>query len=100
MTSKPQPQLATPVPEESLAEALEQNKEAAAAVEEVAEELAVVRTVLSTKLKNVEIGDDFSNAVERTKTLEVKLVDTVEKMDLVNRTLANQQATREHFLST
>jgi hypothetical protein len=81
----------------SLAKALKKNQEAAVAVEDVAQELGVVHAVLSAELADVATEGDFASAVARTRTLEGKLSDTVEKMEEVNRALAEQRASIDHL---
>jgi predicted transcriptional regulator len=96
MTSK---QNTAPKTAASLAKALQKNQQATAAVEEVAEELAVVHSVLTAELKNVAAKGDLDSAVARTKTLEEKLSDTADKMDEVNRAIADQHSSIEHLLN-
>jgi chromosome segregation ATPase len=86
-----------PATEISLSKALKKNQEAVGAVEEVADELGVVHAVLSAELADVAAEGDFESVVARTKTLEGKLSDTVEKMEEVNRALAEQRASIEHL---
>ena len=82
--------------EAGFAAALQKNKEAAAAVEDVALELGVVHAVLSTEIAKVDTKvdatDEIHTAIDRTEALEAKLSETAEKMDEVNAALAAQRA--------
>lgn len=93
MTAKP----ARSNPTHGLGEALSKNEEAKDAVQEVADELVVVHSVLTQEVANIASDGDAADAVERTAALEKKLTDTAEKMDEVNQALAEQHASLEHL---
>jgi hypothetical protein len=79
-----------------LAEALAKNTEAAHAVQDVADELAVAHAVLTQEVAHLAEGE-VGTLVERTATLEKKLSDTAETMVEVNEALAEQHASLVHL---
>ncbi|MGJ7498596.1 hypothetical protein ACSFA8_26555 [Variovorax sp. RT4R15] len=83
--------------EAGMAAALQKNKEAAAAVEDVALELGVVHAVLSTEIAKVAATGDIHTAIDRTEVLETKLNETADKMDEVNAALDAQRASLSHL---
>ena len=84
---------------EAIADALKKNIEAAAAVEDVADQLGVVHAVLRTKIaeSSADADADTEAAVERTHQLEEKLHETAEKMDEVNQAIEAQHASLAHL---
>lgn len=82
---------------QGLAEALAKNEEATDAVQEVADELAVVHAVLAQEVEKIAGDGDAADAVERTAALETKLTETAEKMLEVNEALSEQHASLEHL---
>ncbi len=82
---------------EAIAEALKKNIEAAAAVEDVADQLGVVHAVLRTRIAESAADGDLEGAVQRTHRLEEKLNETAEKMDEVNQAIEAQHASLTHL---
>jgi len=83
--------------QKGLSKAIEANIEAAAAVQEAADELGVVHAVLTNQVAEIAAEGDAANAVERTAILEEKLSETAGKMVEVNQALAEQQASIAHL---
>ncbi|MDB5826652.1 MAG: hypothetical protein JWQ73_872 [Variovorax sp.] len=81
----------------TLAEALQKNTEAAAAVEDVADQLGIVHAVLSNKIAESDADPDVKGAVKRTRQLEAKLSETTDKMDEVNQALEASHAALTHL---
>jgi hypothetical protein len=79
-----------------LAEALVKNTEAAHAVQDVADELAVTHAVLTQEVAHLAEGE-VGTLAERTARLEKKLSDTAETMVEVNEALAEQHASLAHL---
>lgn len=82
---------------DAIADALKKNIEAAAAVEDVADQLGVVHAVLRTKIAEASADADTEAAVDRTHELEQKLNETAEKMDEVNQAIEAQHASLAHL---
>ncbi|QGW80833.1 hypothetical protein [Variovorax paradoxus] len=78
-----------------LAKALEENKHAAATVQEVAEDLSVVHTVLDSEVPKETLHPDVSQAIEQTDQLKDKLRSAEEKLKTVNETLEQQVASKD-----
>ena len=75
----------------ALAEALEKNQEAAQAVQEAADDLAVVHAVLDSSKASAEVlHDDAKKAIDETAKVEQRLSEAVEKLEEVNQTLQRQ----------
>lgn len=81
----------------TLTHAISKNEEAKGAVQEVADELAVVHAVLTSEVEKIAEGGDAAAAVERTAELQKKLDETADKMAEVNESLAAQNASLEHL---
>ena len=76
-----------------LAEALEKNQEAAQAVQEAADDLAVVHAVLESSKASADVlPEDAKKAIDETAEVEQRLTQAVEKLDEVNQTLQRQMA--------
>lgn len=82
---------------EAIADALKKNIEAAAAVEDVADQLGVVHAVLKTKLADLSTHVDVDGAVERTHELEEKLSETAGIMAEVNQAIEAQHSSLAHL---
>ena len=82
---------------EAIADALKKNIEAAAAVEDVADQLGVVHAVLKTRLADVSAHADVDGAVERTQQLEEKLNETADIMAEVNQAMEAQHSSLAHL---
>ena len=88
--TNPTPAPASPA---ALADALEKNQQATDEVKLVAEELAVVHSVLQTKLAEVAKAEgDVESAVARTGEAADKLDKAAETLEHVNQTLAQTAA--------
>jgi len=72
-----------------LAKALKENKQATKAVQEAADELAVVHTVLDMKVPKDALSPDANRAVEQTSELEKQLTASSKKLKKVNESLEN-----------
>jgi len=70
-----------------LAKALKENKEATQAVEEAADDLAVVHAVLDSELPKEAVSSNVDRAVEQTSQLEKQLSASSEKLKTVNESL-------------
>jgi hypothetical protein len=78
-----------------LAKALEENKHAAETVQEVAEDLSVVHTVLDSEVPKETLNPDVGQAIEQTDQLKDKLKSAEEKLKTVNQTLEQQVASKD-----
>lgn len=80
----------------ALAEALEKNQEATQAVQEAADDLAVVHAVLDSSAPAAQVlQDDAKKAIAETAKVEQRLTEAAEKLDEVNETLQRQMARRD-----
>lgn len=79
-----------------LAEALEKNQEATQAVQEAADDLAVVHAVLDSSAAAAKtLHEDAKKAIAETAKVEQRLTEAAEKLDEVNETLQRQMAKRD-----
>ena len=77
---------------EELAKVLEENKQAAETVQEVAEDLSVVHAVLDSGVPKETLHPDVDHAIEQTDQLKGKLKSAEEKLKTVNEALEQQLA--------
>lgn len=73
-----------------LDDALDKNKAAQQSVQEAAEDLAVVHTVLDTEMPPPGRSDQLDQAVAQTEQLQKKLDETAEVLREVNQALESQ----------
>lgn len=78
-----------------LSKALEDNKQATETIQEVAEDLSVVHTVLDSEVPKETLHPDVGQAIEQTDQLKDKLRSAEEKLKTVNETLEQQVAPKD-----
>jgi hypothetical protein len=76
----------------TVADALQQNQLAASAVQQAADELAVVHAVLDQSLPADPRSTDVAEAVRQTDRIEQKLQKAADKLERVNEVLERQAA--------
>jgi chromosome segregation ATPase len=83
-----------PPPEDvpHLTKALKRSKQATDAIQEAAEDLAVVHTVLDSQVPKETLHPDVGQAIEQTDQLKDKLRSAEEKLKSVNEALEQQVA--------
>ena len=77
-----------------IAKALQENTQATDAVQEVAEELAVVHAVLDSDIPKETLTPEVDRAVERTEQLEKQLSESAADLQKVNETLREELSRR------
>ncbi|WPH17617.1 hypothetical protein [Variovorax paradoxus] len=75
-----------------LTKALEDNKQATETIQEVAEDLSVVHTVLDSEVPKGTLHPDVGQAIEQTDQLKDKLRSAEEKLKTVNEALEQKVA--------
>ncbi len=86
----------------SLTKALVQSARVKHMVEEAAEELSSVNTVLKQELTDRHSLPEIDNAIQNNEAIEIKVQDAAEELSLVNKALENEVRERhllEHQLS-
>jgi hypothetical protein len=78
-----------------LAKALQENKQATETVQEVAEDLSVVHTVLDSEVPKETLHSDVGQAIEQTDQLKDKLRSAEEKLKTVNEALEQKVASKD-----
>jgi len=78
----------------TVVKALEKSKQATETIREVADDLAVVHTVLDTEVPKETLHPDVGQAIEQTDQLEDKLRAAEEKLKTANETLEQQVASK------
>ena len=89
-------------PDKSLTKALVQSERVKDMVEEAAEELSSVNTVLKQELADQDSQPAVENAIQKSESVEIKVQDAAEELSVVNRALENEVNERhllEHQLA-
>lgn len=81
---------ATDPTSESLVDALNKNREATEEVEQVVDDLAVVHAVLDSQVPQAAREEDLGLVIEQAAQLELRLSESVRKLERVNETLAEE----------